>query len=260
MELESSCLLLFEVHLNFYPFAKLTSIYSGGISLAELKAELKPLRKSIASLTLMQGNVWEGISSQGRSKAQNDDFTSTVCDYYGVQTNFCMMCGTGEQVRTAHLWPYSKATNTTLLEALNLCRKDIEFDPKNAMRLSPAIERAFDHQEVCFIHYEGEFRLYVLNKDLLPVPINKTGKTFEQVHNLPVSFGPSGKVPWRRVLAYHAYHAMSHALKMMSVESESHWRCDFSDPLEIYKTVSLLSDIECDMTGFLEDVADLWKH
>ena len=104
-----------------------------------------------------------------------------------------------------HIW--KAGTRGKFLDEFGLCEKDVN-SVRNGMFVTKGIEDAFDNQHIYFLynHFSKELCLWVADKKILPNTIEGSNppKTFAQVNKRPLLCPDQGKMPFRRLLAWHA--------------------------------------------------------
>ena len=152
-----------------------------------------------------------------------------------------------KKVIASHLWKYSKAEKIFIL---GLDSSDIN-DPRNGLLLAQSIEEAFDFKFVCFLDnpLTQLYTFRVLNPSLLPKQVYTADPKIQDDYNYPDTFAslnngilqlPQGVFPYKRVLGWHARHAMKLARSAQWITDANYqlflgqeslvWKADGSHP------------------------------
>jgi len=138
----------------------------------------------------------------------------------------------------AHLWPSSKRDEVELLSKYKLNAEDIE-SPRNSLFLLKELEGAFDRKELCFTWdpFAVKLKVNILNPKLLDQKIREDNNiTYHDIDQKPINI-PSGKLPFLRILSFHAEIAFAAAY---------HKRWIKKDDLDLFKGYSSLKSSQDD--------------
>lgn len=134
-------------------------------------------------------------------------------------------------VIASHIWKQCK--HGVGLLKFGLRREDTK-DARNGLLLLRDIELKFDVKEVCFVYnpLTKHFCIKVLNPALMNVVIaNSHGKTFADINDQPLQH-PQTKIPFRRLLSFHAKCSYKAALEKNWITQQVH------DAFDSYHTLS----------------------
>jgi hypothetical protein len=165
-------------------------------------------------------DIW---SEGGRSVAEQADFKRKLIAYYNRGPNAfhrnklkCM--GTGQWLRkdkviAGHIW-MSKMHGRGLAK-FNLAPFDCTSE-RNGLLVVKGIEAAFDKKHLCLIYnsFRKFFSFYVLNPNIKDTVIPDTNPPmkFSDIHSTRLRH-PDGKIPFRRLLSFHAKCSFQCALR-----------------------------------------------
>ena len=149
-------------------------------------------------------------TSHSRSHAAAETLTPDVLRHYGFNgnRNLCHLLGRvkgptsgpGVAVITSHIFP--NHTGGAGLELFGLATTDIN-NPRNFLRLSAQVEKAFDARRLTFVLHGNELCAYLLDPSLRGKHLNGTSLKFSDVHMRPLKFQNKER-PYHRLLAAHA--------------------------------------------------------
>jgi hypothetical protein len=109
-----------------------------------------------------------------------------------------------ELIIAEHIWKHSMHGKGW--HKFGLTRNDTS-SPRNGILVLKAVEDAFTMKYLCFVYnpITTQFVIKVLNPEILDIVIehSKTRKRFRDVHNTILQH-PEGRVPFRRLLSFHA--------------------------------------------------------
>ncbi|CAF3300783.1 unnamed protein product [Rotaria socialis] len=154
---------------------------------------------------------WNDLPSDYSTEATRRALRESVMNFYNLKRNLCMVLGVinkkSKHVVTAHIYPKSKSTG---LQFLDLQLSDID-NPRNCLRLTKEIERAFDAQNLTIIKKNGELKIFLLNNTMSSKRITPVSPhTFGSIHGLSLMFN-NEKRPFHRLLALHCYSSFNNA-------------------------------------------------
>ena len=101
--------------------------------------------------------------------------------------------------KNAHMWPHNNMQSLVLVD---LRPSDID-DPRNVLRLPEDIEYYLDRFQLTLVLSGSDFVLKVLDPSILPLRPKDRTETFGDLDGCKLQC-PSGKIPWRRLLATHS--------------------------------------------------------
>ena len=174
---------------------------------------------------LMNYDIW---TERGRSAAEQTEFKETLLDFYDRRGTFfhrgeakCMVTNewhSKDLVIAGHIWKSCK--HGVGLQRFGLQRSDAA-SARNGLLMLKDIEDAFDVKDVCFVYnpVAREFRLRVLKPALLDRTIANSSKTFREIDNAKLKHR-TGKIPYRRLLSFHARCAFKAAKERGWITSE----------------------------------------
>jgi hypothetical protein len=189
-----------------------------------------PVLLTLAVSTMKSG--WEKISSE-RTKSESSMARVNSVSYYGLDgRRTCQILGPNTaHVKNAHIWPHNNSQGLVLVD---LQPSDID-DPRNLLRLHEDIEYYLDRFHLTFVLSGSDFILKVLDSNILPLKLKDRSETFEDIDGQKL-LRPSGKLPWRRLLATHSILAHEKAREqnwlpedqLIAAESNAHDLMEFS--------------------------------
>jgi len=145
------------------------------------------------------------ISASHYSRDDSESVRIASISYYGLGgEKFCQVLGAVDphhvSVINSHIWPRHAASDLVLFDL----QADNIHDEKNVLRLQKDIERAFDSRALTFVQgNSASLVVKILNPAKLTEPLTGTAKTFGDIQGSPLLL-PSGKNPYRRLLAHHS--------------------------------------------------------
>lgn len=105
----------------------------------------------------------------------------------------------------AHIWKAS--TRGKDLEEFGLREDDVN-NARNGLFLTKGIEDAFDNQQICFLYHtiKEQLFLWVADSRILDETIEGSNppKAFADVHQRPLCCPDKNRLPFRRLLSWHA--------------------------------------------------------
>ncbi|CAF2157538.1 unnamed protein product [Rotaria magnacalcarata] len=154
---------------------------------------------------------WNDLPSDYSTEATRRALRESVMNFYNLKRNLCMVLGVinkkSKHVVTGHIYPKSKSTG---LQFFDLQLSDID-NPRNCLRLTKEIERAFDAQNLTIIKKNGELKIFLLNNTMSSKRITPVSPhTFGSIHGLSLMFN-NEKRPFHRLLALHCYSSFNNA-------------------------------------------------
>jgi len=178
-------------------------------------------------------------TSSKRTKSEQADFKDELIKFYEREDKtsgklLCMVLNEpfpSHQVRAAHIWKYC-TFGAGLPEYFKLDIGDIQ-SPRNGLLLCEGIKQAFDVKGLCFLYdfLHGQLVLRVLDPDLKGVIVKPSISTkFDDINNMILSH-PPGKVPFRRILSWHAECAFTVAFARGWITKAEH--NEFKDYTEV---------------------------
>lgn len=176
------------------------------------KGDNKELHGMLQRFLASHADPYVAISAAHYSKDDSESVRTASIAYYGLGgEKFCQVLGAVDpnhvSVINTHIWPRSAAQDLILFDL----QSDHIHDERNVLRLQKDIERAFDGRELTFVQNEAGFLVVkVLNPDILSDPLTGTTMTFSDIQGSPLLL-PSGKTPFRRLLAHHSMLSHRHA-------------------------------------------------
>jgi hypothetical protein len=198
-----------------------------------------------------------------RSQKEDQKFKKNLKSFYKRSVDNRVKCQilntpmNSEDIIGAHIW--KRATNGEGLEEFGLVPADID-NARNGLLLTKGIEHAFDHLQVCFLYNftTNKLVLHVADTALLEesILLSKPPTSFKDVDGREL-LCPKGKLPYRRLLSWHAYWTLKKAGKLrdykqfhqLSVKSPGY---NFPRDVENDEVISMMeaemvaSDIEDD--------------
>lgn len=180
----------------------------------------------------------------------NDGQISVAANIHqqSVQQIKCMMTQEyfdRKEVKAAHLWPKKLADTMNSLVGL---RGNLVNNVRNGLLLCKSIEAAYDRGQVCFIYnpFSQTFQFRILDASLRRKRVAPgSTKTFQQLDGKALWL-PSGKYPYRRVLASHAQESIWHAKEEFGFRSTDEEDKAIETALTLSDRVSEASDEEED--------------
>jgi hypothetical protein len=197
-----------------------------------------------ADFNLQTFDIW---TEGGRSTTEQSDFKDALIKFYKRKPFYsnkirCMATGilqNRDLVIASHIWKQCK--HGVGLPKFGLRREDSR-DPRNGLLLLRDIELKFDVKEVCFVYnpLTQQFSIKVLNPALMTVVIaNSNGKTFADINDQPLQH-PQNKIPFRRLLSFHAQCSFQAALEKEWITQQVH---DSFDPYHTLSDSASVPDI-----------------
>jgi hypothetical protein len=192
----------------------------------QIDSEMAMIHPSSNPWSFMNGST-SAITSEERDK-----FRRELISYYGADRDggiICMVSGKvldRSAIRAAHIWP-AHARGAIVERWFNLDRNALD-SARNGILMATAFEQRFDELRISFQWDDNidKFRCVVLDKRLWND--NVPGLTDENGNPLPFSkidrmelTTPSGKLPFRRLLAYHYAAALQKAVAHQWIGSQS---------------------------------------
>jgi hypothetical protein len=181
-----------------------------------MQAELRGVTQAMTHVMSKSLAPWDK-TSHSRSHAAAEDLTPGVLEHYGFgeNRNFCHLLGrvngpiSGRDVAviSAHIYP--NHTGGDGLELYGLTTTDIN-NPRNFLRLSTQVEKAFDARRLTIMLHGGELCAYLLDRSLEDTRLNGTSLRFRDVHLRRLTFRNHER-PYHRLLAAHAAHCFQNA-------------------------------------------------
>jgi len=183
---------------------------------------IRLLGKEVVTQKRKRLDCW---TASKRTVDEQAGFKNELIDYYerGDEKHneelYCMVLNRlypRGQVRASHIWKF--ATHGEGLDEFGLKPADVR-SPRNGLLLSEDLEKAFDNRDVCFIYnpIKKQIQLFVLNPEIRDRIVSpSTSKTFKDIDGDPVR---AKKMPFRRLLAWHAKLALEHALARGWIDS-----------------------------------------
>lgn len=175
------------------------------------------LKRFLAS----HADPYVAISAAHYSRDDSQSVRTASIAYFGLDDEkFCQVLGAVDpnqvSVINAHVWPRSAAQDLVLfdLQPGNI------HDERNVLRLQKDIERAFDGRELTFVqNINDSLVVKVLNPAKLSEELTGTTMTFSDIQGSRLLL-PSGKTPFRRLLAHHSMLSHRHARNQGWIEEE----------------------------------------
>jgi hypothetical protein len=162
-------------------------------------------------------DVW---TPSKRSKQDQEDFKLKLITFYQRQDPdnsknlFCQVLNRSyprAQVRAAHIWPCSAGGDD--LQEFNLQKNDL-WSARNGLLLCERLQQAFDEKHACFVYdsFKQQLFLRVLNPYIMDEYVTpSTSLRFRDINHWLLHC-PSGSLPFRRLLSYHAKRSFENAL------------------------------------------------
>ena len=169
-------------------------------------------------------DIW---SETGRSLAEQKEFKKKLIKFYrrGCYLSSakikCMVTGISqfeELVIASHIWSHSK--HGVGLAKFNLQKTDAT-SPRNGLLMLKDIKKQFDVKGLCFIYdaIAMKFKVKILNPcigdDIIS---NSDGLTFRRIDGKVLQH-PIGKLPYRRIISFHAQCALRNAREKTWIEA-----------------------------------------
>jgi len=187
-----------------------------------LSQGIRLLGKEVVTQKRKRLDCWTGSK---RTLVEQAGFKNELVDYYergdGKLNDelYCMVLNRlypRKQVKASHIFKFS--THGVGLDDFGLKPEDVR-SPRNGLLLAEDLENAFDNRDVCFIYnpIKKQIQVFVLNpeiKDRIVSP--STSLTFKDIDGHPLH---CKKMPFRRLLAWHAELALEHALARGWIDS-----------------------------------------
>ncbi|CAF3246626.1 unnamed protein product [Rotaria sp. Silwood2] len=154
---------------------------------------------------------WADLPSEHSTEATIRTLRESVMEFYNLKRNWCMVVGKinkkSKHVVTAHTYPKSEPTD---LQFFDLNSSDID-NPRNCLRLTKEIERAFDTKNLTIIEKSGQLRIFLLNKTMSSKIIAHVSyHTFGSTHGSPLIFN-NEKRPFHTLLVLDCYCSFNNA-------------------------------------------------
>ena len=187
----------------------------------QLQKQLEPLVKEFSLLHAARMDPWKASTPPSeRSGHAQTKFKNKLVSFYerapdgsNIGHLRCMVSDLWIPAKSciaSHIWKFSTAG--VGLDEFGLECDDLHSE-RNGLLMASTIEEAFDLKRVTFFYnfVEDTFTFHVLDKSLLislimPNTAGAAGLTFDSIHGRQLQH-PRGKVPFRRLLAWH--YAMS---------------------------------------------------
>lgn len=181
----------------------------------EAKQALQPVIDEYVILRQKRLVPWGRVSQ--RTKKEDQVFKSKLKEYYErtagkkhkqLKCQILDKVANSEFIIGAHIW--KRATNGAGLEEFGLTPSDID-NTRNGLLLTKGIEVAFDQLRVCFLYDMVHSRL------ILRLADDTIADEFIEHSDPPKKFSdivdrellcPKNKLPYRRLLSWHAFWAM----------------------------------------------------
>jgi hypothetical protein len=198
----------------------------------QLQKQLEPLVKEFAILHAARMDPWKPSTPPSeRSGHAQTNFKNKLASFYERAPDEsneghlrCMVSDLwipAKKCIASHIWKFGTLGDG--LDEFGLQRDDLHSE-RNGLLMASTIEEAFDLKRVTFFYsfLEDSFQFLVLDKSLLKSPITppdklntagtavETGWNFESIHGRKLQH-PIGKVPFRRLLAWHYAMSVQHA-------------------------------------------------
>ena len=156
-------------------------------------------------------DIW---TETGRSEVEQEEFNEKLLDFYSRRSwmlwNYKVQCMVTNQwhrrdrVIASHIWKHEMHGNE--LHKFGLQRLDC-ISPRNGFLMLKSIEQRFDWKHICFVYnpLSQQFIVKVLNPAIRDVVIqfSKPERKFSDIEGLQLQH-PIGKMPFRRILSFHA--------------------------------------------------------
>lgn len=157
-----------------------------------------PVLLTLAINSIKSG--WEKISSES-TKSESSMARDNSVSYYGLHNReTCQILGRNTaHVHNAHIWPHN---NSEALVLVDLQPSDIH-DPRNVLRLHEDIGYYLDRFQLTLVLCGSDFVLKVLDPSICPLRLKDRTETFRNLDGCKLHC-PSGKIPYRQLLATHS--------------------------------------------------------
>ena len=216
---------------------------------AQFHRLLRFVAKRILERDVDELDIW---TESKRTRTEEGAFKDATAAYYECAHADrpgelkCMVLGRflrRDTVCAVHIWKL--CTQDRGLEAFGLEESDLG-SPRNGLLVAEAIEQAFDIKRLCLLWDPLGRRivLHVLDPTLKAESVVPGGERFANVHGRPL-LAPSGKYPFRRLLAFHARASFNRALR-------AKWISD--DEFKQFHDFLRLSEGAVDPARELEDI------
>jgi hypothetical protein len=202
------------------------------LDISSLLREVKKIgrvQEYIAKEVIIQHHIrMDPWSDSKRTRVEQCEFKESLATYYdrrhSSETKLlkCMILNKFfpyHEVRASHIWKYS--TKGAGLGEFGLNESDLS-SPRNGMLMCISIEEAFDVKRLCFLVnrlHPDQIVVKVLDPSLIPLPIRKDHpRTFKDIDTKQLQH-PEGKMPYRRILDWHAKCAYRSAIARGWIEA-----------------------------------------
>lgn len=186
----------------------------------QIAAMQKQLDELTSDFNTSEYDIW---TEGGRSKQESEEFKNALIKYYKRKPSFfshhirCMVTNRTcrrEQVIGSHIWKHSKRGRG--MAKFGLTVADC-LSPRNGLLMMKDIEMEFDIKGVCFLYDPLQQKLIfkVLDPNLRTKTITNTTLTFDDIDG-NILHHPNTRLPFRRILNWHARCSFKHA-------KEQHW-------------------------------------
>ena len=183
------------------------------------------MSKEVVTLHYIRMDPW---GESKRTKVEQHEFKESLAEFYDRKHRSdrgklkCMILKKYfpyHEVRASHIWKY--ATRGVGLQEFRLNENDIS-SPRNGMLMCTSIEEAFDVKRLCFlVDKVRQHIIYVkvLDPSLMSMRIRDDHKsTFSDIDGKQLHH-PDGKMPFRRILDWHAKCAYRSAISRSWIEA-----------------------------------------
>jgi hypothetical protein len=165
---------------------------------------------------LINYDIW---SASGRTVIEQKDFKKRLIKYYDRSSQWykrgqikCMMTNEWhprDLVIAEHIWKHKMHGNG--LQKFNLEKAD-GASPRNGILMLKDIEDQFTIKNVCIVYdsIQQVFIIKVLNPNILNNQITHSRKTFQDIDGTKLNH-PKNRIPFRRLLSFHARCAYKYA-------------------------------------------------
>ena len=210
----------------------------------------KELQEMLRRFLASHADPYVAISTTYFSNDDSASVRTASIAYYGLGgKKFCQVLGSVNpncvSVVNAHIWPHSAAQDLILFDL----QSENIHDERNVLRLQKDIERAFDCRELTFVQNDADTLIVkVLNPCKLSEQLTGTTMSFSDIQGSPL-LTPSGKIPFRRLLAHHSMLSHWHA-------RNQGWIGDDLSQVEVQAAALLAHSVDQDAQNRLKL---LWK-
>jgi len=157
-------------------------------------------------------DLWAGSST---TNTERDAFRAHLISEYEASVHGglrCMVSGCvleDSVINAAHIWPARARNSLATLFSLTLA--DLN-SYRNGILMAASLEKQFDAQRIAFSYdvLHDAFKLHVLDPRLKRQTPKNLDMTFERLENKVLQH-PPGKLPFRRLLAWHYASALRKA-------------------------------------------------